>query len=84
MIQNNQQLYSSNAGRSIYFLCTIDTVNFAAIIAKNRMSEFEFTNAYVTARYVALYSQPNLAQPFINFTGITAAISLDVYILMTS
>lgn len=45
------------------------------------MSAFQFTNAYSTARYVAIYSQQSDAA-LINFSGIAAGISLDVYITM--
>jgi hypothetical protein len=63
------------------FRSTIDTVYHSADITTERMSEFQFTNAYLSSRYVALYAQHSDATTF-NFTGISAGISMNVYIIM--
>jgi hypothetical protein len=46
------------------------------------MSEFQFTNAYLSTRYVAIYAQHSDASTMFNFTGISAGISMNVYIIM--
>jgi hypothetical protein len=60
---------------------TIDTGYFSAYISLERATAFRFTNAYFTPRFVGIYSQQSDAT-MINFSGVIAAISLDVYILM--
>jgi hypothetical protein len=45
------------------------------------MTGFQFTNAYFSGRLVALYAQPNDAT-FINFSGIAAGISIDIYAII--
>ncbi len=62
-------------------MSTIDTGCYPAYIFEERMSAFQFTNAYYSGRYVAIYSQQSDVE-MTNFIGITAGISLDVYIIM--
>jgi len=59
----------------------IDTPNDIAIITINRMNAFQFTNAFVTSKFVAIYAQQRNNATFIDFTGIAAGVSLDVYLL---
>ena len=47
------------------------------------MKTFQFTNAYSTARFVAVYSQQSEGNSIFNFNGIAADISIDVYLITT-
>jgi hypothetical protein len=46
-----------------------------------RMSAFQYTNAYFATKFVAIYAQEHKAA-LINYSGITGGITLDVYITM--
>jgi len=62
------------------FASSIDIVHDIAYITAERMSAFQFTNAYFTTRFVAIYSQQSDGKSMINFRGILADISPNVYI----
>jgi hypothetical protein len=64
------------------FLSSIDTGYYGAYISEERMKAFQFTNAYTTDRSVAVYSQEQNAGSMMNFSKISAGISLNVYIIM--
>ena len=64
-------------------MSTIDTVYFAVYITPERMSAFQFTNAYMASRIAAVYSQQSATAPAgMSLSGMAAGISLDVYITM--
>lgn len=63
------------------FMSTIDTSYYPSQITPEGMETFQFTNAYYIIRYVAVYSQQGDGETMINFTGITAGISLHVYLV---
>ena len=45
------------------------------------MDAFKFTNAYQSDRLVAIYAQQRKQSKFVDFDGIAAGVSLDVYML---
>jgi hypothetical protein len=68
--------------RSIHsFMGTIDTGYYPAYISEDRMDSFQITNPYFTTRVVAIYAQQS-DTAMINFSGVTAGLSLEVYATM--
>ena len=59
---------------------TIDTVNDGAYITTERMDAFQFTNAFESDRLVAIYAQQRNQSKFVDFEGIAAGVSWDVYL----
>ena len=65
----------------LFFNSTFDTANDDAFITLERMNAFQFTNAYYINTFVAIYYQQNNPKVMINTSGITAGISINVYII---
>jgi hypothetical protein len=62
-------------------MSAIDTGYYTGYITAERLSAFQFTNAYTNERFVAVYSQQsNVAKT--SLSGITAGISKEIYITM--
>jgi hypothetical protein len=57
-------------------------VNHAPIITPERFAAFQFTNALRPNRAVAVYTQQVHHTKFIDFKGLAAGVSRDVYLLM--
>ncbi len=68
-----QRMFKSISG-------SIDTPNYLAYISPERMDAFQLTNHYFTSRFVAIYAQKQ--DVTINFSGNTAGISLEAFLVM--
>jgi hypothetical protein len=60
---------------------TIDTAKDYAYITTERMGAFQFTNAFTSSRLVGVYAQQKTQSKLVDFEGIVAGVSLDVYLL---
>jgi hypothetical protein len=58
-----------------------DTVENGVYITAERMESFQYTNAYRANRFVAIYAQQTNHTKFVDFEGLAAGVSLDVYAL---
>ena len=59
----------------------IDTLNRPLYITPDRMNAFQFTNAHDATRMVAVYAQQLNNTKLIDFGGVAAGVSLNVYLI---
>ncbi len=62
----------------------IDTFNEEAFITPERLDAFSITNAHAPTKMVAVYAQHMNQAKFVDFNGIAAGVSTDVYLLMVA
>ena len=59
----------------------VDTINNGVLITPDRMNEFQFTNAHDKTILLAIYAQNKNHTKLIDFTGLAAGISMEIYLL---
>jgi hypothetical protein len=59
----------------------VDTVNNIAYMTSERLNSFQFTNTIAAQSIVAIYAQNKHQTTFVDFHGIVAGVSWDVYLL---
>jgi hypothetical protein len=60
---------------------TIDIAYDDAFITTERIDALQFTNAYSSDRFYAIYAQQRKSSKLVDFAGIAAGVSRDVYLL---
>jgi len=59
----------------------VDTLNEGVYVTTERIESFQFTNAYFTDKFVAIYAQQKNHTKYADFKGIAAGVAVNVYLL---